>query len=149
MVALFFYEIKPIKFILSHIYNRMIKSGAGMNSDIDKLADVLGLSTYQRNVLKSNPDAYNLSRLVKRGDALYAPRNATSRRFLNCLYALFFGRTADLIGKNKMLVRNTRGIEFCAGGFYSAPIGRQYRYYADHCGNIITRETFIRETCRK
>ena len=46
-----------------------------MNSDIDKLADVLGLSTYQRNVLKSNPDIYNLSRLIKRGSALYAPRN--------------------------------------------------------------------------
>lgn len=127
----------------------MIKNGAGMNSDIDKLADILGLSAYQRNVLKSNPDIYHLSGLIKRGNALYAPRNATSHRLLNFLSILFLGRPADLIGKNKMLVRNSRGIEFCAGGFYSAPIGRQYRYYADDCGNIITRENFIRETCRK
>lgn len=120
-----------------------------MKSDIDKLADILGLSAYQRNVLKSHPDVYNLSGLIKRGNALYAPRNATSHRLLNFLSILFLGRPADLIGKNKMLVRNSRGIEFCAGGFYSAPIGRKYRYYADDCGNIITRENFIRETCRK
>lgn len=120
-----------------------------MNSDIDKLADVLGLSAYQRNVLKSNPDAYNLSGLIKRGSALYAPRNATSHKLLNFLSVIFFGRSADLIGKNKMLVRNTRGIEFRTGGFFSAPIGRQYRYYADDCGNIITREVFMRETYRK
>lgn len=120
-----------------------------MKSDIDKLADILGLSAYQRNVLKSHPDVYNLSGLIKRGNALYAPRNATSHRLLNFLSILFLGRPADLIGKNKMLVRNSRGIEFCAGGFYSAPIGHQYRYYADDCGNIITRENFIRETCRK
>ncbi len=120
-----------------------------MNSDIDKLANLLGLSSYQRNVLKANPDIYKLSGLIKRGRALYAPRNITSHKILNFLYVLFLGKSADLIGKDKMLVRDSRGIEFCAGGFYSAPIGRRYRYYADDDGNIITRETFIRETYRK
>lgn len=120
-----------------------------MNSDIDKLADVLGLSLYQRNVLKSHPDVYKLSGLIKRGSALYAPRVTTSNKVLNFLHILFFGNSADLIGENKMLVRNTRGIQFCAGGFYSAPIGRRYRYYADDNGNIITRETFLQNFYRK
>ncbi len=120
-----------------------------MNSEIDKLADILGLSTYQRNVLKSNPDVYKLSGLIKRGSALYAPRNMTSNKVLNFLYVLFFGKAADLIGCDKMLVRNTRGIEFCSGGFYSAPIGRKYRYYADDNGNIITRESFMQETRKR
>lgn len=148
-MSCFFCEIKPIKTKSLCIYNLMIKNGAGMNSDIDKLADVLGLSTYQRNVLKSNPDIYNLSRLIKRGSALYAPRNISSYKFINFLFGVFFGNHADLIGKNKMLVRNTRGIEFRARGFYSAPVGRQYRYYADDCGNIITRDDFFREISRE
>ncbi len=119
-----------------------------INQDIDKLAVALGLSAYQKNVLKSNPGAYKLSGLVKRGGALYAPRIASSHVLLNFIYRLLYGRSADLIGYDKMLVRNTRGIEFRNGGFYSAPIGR-FRYYADDCGNIITRSTFMRETARK
>ena len=120
-----------------------------MDSDIDKLAILMGLTAYQKNVLKSHPDIYRLSGLIKRGNALYAPRNATSHKILNFLYILFLGKSADLIGSNKMLVRDTRGIEFCAGGFYSAPIGRRYRYYADDNGNIITRDVFLRETNKR
>lgn len=119
--------------------------GNVMNPEIDKLARALNLSVYQENVLKSNPDAYKLSGLIKRGAVLYAPRVATSHVFLNFLGRIFYGRSADLIGENKMLVRRGRGIDFRAHGFYSAPIG-QYRYYADGDGNIITRATFLRET---
>ncbi len=120
-----------------------------MNSDIDKLATIMGLSNYQKNVLKSHPGVYKLSGLIKRGKALYAPRYVTSNKILNFLHILFCGKTADLIGNDKMLVRNSRGIEFYAKGFYSAPIGRRYRYYADDSGNIITRDCFIQEIGRK
>ena len=88
-----------------------------MNPEIDKLARALNLSVYQENVLKSNPDAYKLSGLIKRGAVLYAPRVATSHVFLNFLGRIFYGRSADLIGENKMLVRRGRGIDFRAHGF--------------------------------
>ena len=45
-----------------------------------------------------------------------------------------------------MLVRRMRGIKFFAGGFYSVPVGRGCRYYADDCGNIITRD-MLRQRC--
>ena len=109
-----------------------------MKCNIDTLAHMLNLTDYQANVLKSRPDVYKLSGLVKRGHALYAPR-VSSFSFLDILGCIFLGRRADLIGGDKMLVQNTRGIEFFADGFYSAPIGK-YRYYADDNGNIVTRD---------
>ena len=109
-----------------------------INQDIDKLAVALGLSAYQKNVLKSNPGAYKLSGLVKRGGALYAPRIASSHVLLNFIYRLLYGRSADLIGYDKMLVHNQYGIKLFLGGFYSAPIGR-FKYYADDKGNIVAR----------
>lgn len=116
-----------------------------MKSDIDKLANMMGLSEYQKNVLKSRPDAYNLSRLERRGNVLYAPR-VTSCGLCGFFNLIFCGRVVDLIGKNKMLVRRMRGIKFFAGGFYSVPVGRGCRYYADDCGNIITRD-MLRQRC--
>ena len=132
-------------FVVCIIFDK--NAGGKMNCDIDKLATILGLSQYQKSVLMANRDAYNMSRLVKRGCALYAPR-AASRNIFDFVRCIFCGRRADLIGRDKMLVRNTRGIDFRARGFYSAPVGR-YRYYADDAGNIIARDVFIRETGRK
>lgn len=114
-----------------------------MNADIEKLATVMGLSQYQKNILKSNSAAYDISHLVKRGDVLYAPR--VTHSFIQSFCDLFIGRSADLIGKNKMLVCNRRGVQFFARGFYSVAVGR-YKYYADENGDIISRRAFMQRT---
>ncbi len=132
--------------IFGRLKYTLISSGVTyMNPEIDKLAQVLKLSAYQKNVLKSHPEVYKFSGLVKRGCVLYAPRVAKSHVVLEFFLRMVYGRSADLIGEDKMLVRRTRGIDFRAHGFYSAPIG-QYRYYADEHGNIIPRAQFMRET---
>ena len=51
----------------------------------------------------------------------------------------------SLIGKNKMLVCNRRGVQFFARGFYSVAVGR-YKYYADENGDIISRRAFMQRT---
>lgn len=117
-----------------------------MNNEIDKLAQVMNLTEFQVNVLKENQKHYKLSGLVKRGCALYAPRVMSQHKLIDFLLCIFVGQIADLIGENKMLVTGKRKIDFRTGGFYSAPVGRIYRYYADTNGNIITRNTFFQKT---
>ncbi len=111
-----------------------------MNADIEKLANAMGLSQYQTNVLKSNSAAYDIARLVKRGSVLCAPRNSHS--IFNFLCRVFSGRAVDLIGKNKMLVCNQRGIKFFAHGFYSVPVG-PYKYYANENGDVVARNSVV------
>ncbi len=113
-----------------------------VNADIDKLATVMGLSAYQKNVLKSNQDAYKLNRLIKHGCVLYAPRTTHS---MSCfIRRILFGRPADLIGTNKMLVRNQRGIHLFSHGFYSVPVG-PFKYYADENGDIVARRNALQK----
>lgn len=81
-----------------------------MNIEIDKLASVMGLTQYQTNVLKARPDVYNIRRLVKRGSVLYAPRSIHG--VVGFVRRMFYGRPADLIGRDKMLVCNQCGIRF-------------------------------------
>lgn len=107
-----------------------------MNIEIDKLASVMGLTQYQTNVLKARPDVYNIRRLVKRGSVLYAPRSIHG--VVGFVRRMFYGRPADLIGRDKMLVCNQCGIRFFAHGFYSVPIG-PFRYYANDNGDIVAR----------
>ena len=111
-------------------------------ADIDKLATSMGLSSYQKNVLKSNKDAYKLNQLIKHGCVLYAPRATHS--ISNFVRRILFGRPVDLIGKNKMLVRNQCGIQFFSHGFYSVPIGR-FKYYADENGDIVARKNVLQK----
>lgn len=107
-----------------------------MNTRIDEIVVKMGLSQYQANVLRSHPDIYVLSKLVKRGCVLYAPR--ATHGFYNFIQRLIMGRRGDLIGYDKMLVHNQYGIKLFLDGFYSAPIGR-FKYYADDKGNIVAR----------
>ncbi len=113
-----------------------------MVADIDKLAIAMGLSQYQKNVLKSNMAAYNFGRLVKRGTVLCAPRAVHSLRMFLC--RVFSGQAVDLIGKNKMLVCNQRGVKFLAHGFYRVTVG-PYTYYADENGDIVARDSVIQQ----
>ncbi len=70
-----------------------------MNTRIDEIVVKMGLSQYQANVLRSHPDIYVLSRLVKRGCVLYAPR--ATHGFYNFIQRLIMGRRGDLIGYDK------------------------------------------------
>ncbi len=69
------------------------------------------LTPYQLYMLEVNADKYNLSKLVKYGDVLYAPYKCDiCHGFIDKLRKVFFGPCADLIGPDMILVFNTRGI---------------------------------------
>lgn len=108
---------------------------------IDALAQNLNLTPYQRQVLENNYQHYDVTGLVMRGGALYAPRRrvgafARAREVLS-------GRSADLIGRNKTLLQNVRGIKFYARGYYSVTTGDSV-FYADADGRVISRDDFYR-----
>lgn len=114
-----------------------------MREQVDSLSYTLGLSPYQRSVLTLNHDKYDLSRLVKRGGVLYAPRAVGG--FWGTVRAILFGVPADLIGENQTLVRGQRGITFCANGYHCVRDGKCVRY-RDACGHGVTRDAFVRAT---
>ena len=114
---------------------------ANMNPHLDKLSEMLNLSPYQKNTLAAGAGKYDMSRLVKRGGLLYAPYDAGG---LSGIAAdLLRGRRADLIGRNKTLLRNMRGIRFYSAGFHSVRVGG-FMYYADASGAAISRAAFMR-----
>jgi hypothetical protein len=83
-----------------------------------------------------------MSRLEKRGGVLYAPYVAHG--FWGRVSHVLFGARADLIGKNKTLLRAQRKIRFYANGFHCVKIGR-YTYYADASGQVMSQQDFKRE----
>ncbi|MDR1337672.1 MAG: hypothetical protein LBJ73_01430 [Rickettsiales bacterium] len=108
------------------------------------LSQHLRLTPYQTYVLENNGMKYDLSRLVKRGDILYAPYLCDDRRGVTEFCArILFGRRADLIGTDRMLVRDRRGIKIYSAGFHSA-YKMGVKYYADPMGNRIERNLFTR-----
>lgn len=112
-------------------------------SQIGKLAERLRLSPYQAYVLENNCHKYDLSRLVKRGGILYAPYLSNgANRFRDVLSRICFGPRADLVGMERILVADQRGVKLYAMGFYSAH-KRGMKYYADASGNRINRHIFF------
>lgn len=110
--------------------------------NFDLLSETMGLSPYQRQVLERQYDKYNVSRLVKRGDILYAPHVSKGGVFY-AARRLLMGTPADLIGKNKTLLAGKRRIKFYACGYHCVDIG-DYKYYADPNGQAISRDLFMR-----
>ena len=108
---------------------------------IDKISFNLRLTPYQSDMLKNNIQKYNMGRIVKRGGVLYVPH--MSRGVFGGLVKLVCGVRADLIGQNKILIKNKRKINFCKDGYHCIKIGR-YKYYADAYGQAISREDFLR-----
>lgn len=102
---------------------------------------MLNLSQYQLNKLKMSYDQYNISRLEKRGGVLYVPY--IYHGFFGFLSKILFGVRADLIGKNKTLLRAQRNIKFCANGYHSVRVGK-YTYYADADGQAVSKNDFLR-----
>lgn len=115
-------------------------------SDITTLADWLNLSDYQRKILSENSDKYDLGRLEKRGGVLYAPRRADG--FLRGAARLIRGAHADLIGRDRILLRARRNVKFCAGGFHRVRIGR-FSYYANAAGHVVSRDAFFAATGKR
>lgn len=105
--------------------------------NIDMLVGQLGLNEYQANILRKNYDKYDVSRLVKRGGVLYAPRRDNANRFVCAIHKLLFGDVADLIGHDKILLHAARHVKFMRGGVYCIRIG-QYKYWADRNGHALS-----------
>lgn len=117
-----------------------------MSENIDKLAHLLNLNSYQSNRLKAHCDRYDFSCLQKRGGVLYAPYK--SRGIFAWIVGMMFGVRADLIGQNKMLLRAQRRIRFCANGYHCVRIGK-YTYYANSNGDALTHDEFVRGVNRQ
>ncbi len=113
-----------------------------MQDYIDKLTYSLRLTPYQSNILKHNVNKYNMGRLIKRGGVIYAPH--ASHGIYAYVVKLLRGVRADLIGQNKILVRNKRNIKFCNHGYHCVTLGR-FKYYADAMGHNISKDEFFRE----
>lgn len=103
--------------------------------NIEKLCKLLGLSNFQKQQIQDNYEKYNISGLIKRGKVLYAPYKTD-----DLILRFFMGELADLIGEEKMLIQNSRGIEFFAFGYHSLKIGDK-KYYADPTGQIVTKKS--------
>ena len=114
-----------------------------MQNKIDSLSEILNLSSYQSNKLKTHYEKYNMSRLEKRGGVLYAPY--VVHGFWGRVSTVFLGRRADLIGQNRILLQAQRNIKFCANGYHCVKVGR-YTYYADATGRVVSRNEFIHKT---
>ena len=114
-----------------------------MHDNINKLSELLNLTSYQANKLKDHHERYNMSSLQKRGGLLYAPY--ASRNIFTYIKRIFLGTPADLIGQNKILLRAQRGIKFNANGYHCVRVGR-YTYYADATGHTVSKSEFIRNT---
>ncbi len=114
---------------------------------IDALAQNLNLTPYQRAVLESNYNHYDVSGLVMRGGALYVPRRRRGG-MIGRACDVISGRSADLIGRNKTLLEDARGIKFYAGGYYSVTVDKSV-FYADAQGRVISRAAFRRALRRR
>lgn len=86
------------------------------NEKLERISRRMCLSPYQLYMLEINADKYNLHRLIKCGDVLYAPYKCEiSRGFFDWIKKIFLGPRADLIGTDRLLVFDKRGIRFRRG----------------------------------
>jgi len=117
------------------------------SSLIDILTDLsqkLNLTSYQICVIEKNYYKYNLNRLVQQGGLLYAPyRCDYVGNLQDVISKLFCGQRADLIGQDRMLVINKRGIKVYNDGCFSACINGE-KYQGDAFGNPIEKSNCIR-----
>ena len=111
-----------------------------MDTNFDTLVKMLNLNNYQVNKLKNCLDRYDLSGLQKRGGVLFVPyvEHGVWQRLVRHL----FGPRADLIGADRMLLRNQRNVRFCKNGYHSVRVGR-YTYYANALGQVVSQQEFL------
>lgn len=86
---------------------------------LEQISRSMNLTSYQLYILEMNIDKYDFHRLIKHGDFLYAPYKIHfSRNFKDAIKEIIFGRRADLIGPDRLLVFNKRGIKMRSDGSY-------------------------------
>ncbi len=86
---------------------------------LEQISRTMCLTSYQLYILEMNIDKYDFRRLVKYGDFLYAPYKVHfSSNFKDAIKEIIFGRRADLIGPDRLLVFNKRGIKIRRDGSY-------------------------------
>jgi hypothetical protein len=77
------------------------------------------LTPYQMYMLEQNAHKYNLPKIVKQGSVIYAPHKCPSPgSFRDGIKRLVLGEQADLIGPDRMLLMNKRGIKLYKDGSY-------------------------------
>lgn len=107
---------------------------------VDRIAFRLHLSPYQYFILSQNCYKYDLNRLMKRGEILYAPYKCNiCRDWREQIAKVFIGPRADLIGTDQVLVHDQRGIKLYSTGFYRADDNSGHAYYADSHGHRVDR----------
>jgi hypothetical protein len=80
-------------------------------TSIDELSNRFQLSPYQIWVIRQNAYKYNLDKVRKFGQYVYAPYKCNlTRGFRDAIEKLLFGPRADLIGLDKMLAIDRRKI---------------------------------------
>lgn len=79
---------------------------------LERISRTMCLSPYQLYILQINIHKYNLRRLVKCGNALYAPYKCQiTCGLVDCMKKIIFGSRGDLIGPDRLLAFNKRGIK--------------------------------------
>jgi len=98
-------EYVPILYFFFLIYD------SGMNADIESLCERLKLSPYQIYVLTQHGYKYNLQKVKKFGNLVYAPyRCNIPRSFSDGIGKLLFGPRADLIDTDRIIISDQRRI---------------------------------------
>ena len=110
---------------------------------IESISERMRLSPYQSQILLTYKYKYNLDGLRKRGDALFAPHHCNGARGTTDLLKRFWsGPRADLIGSDRMLAVDQRGIKLYDCGTYRASDDNGNPYYADMRGQPISKSLF-------
>jgi hypothetical protein len=114
-----------------------------MHTRIENIANRLRLSPYQSYILLLHGHKYRLDSLMKRGDVLYAPHHCNlSRDTRDFFEKVLLGPRVDLIGSDRILVADQRGVKLYDTGFFRATDREGRQYYADHHGQRITKSLF-------
>jgi len=81
------------------------------NAAVLRITMTLHLTPYQSYILEQNVHKYNLEKLAKRGNMLYAPYKCDCpQTFMDNVKHFFLGPRADLIGPENVISVDKRGV---------------------------------------
>ena len=112
---------------------------------IGMIIELLHLTPYQAYMLEQHGHKYDLDRVHKKGQIMCAPYKSNSCYGLrDCYHRVFHGPRVDLIGADRVLVCDQRGVKLYSGGLYHARDDQGDIYYADHMGNKLSKMEFVK-----
>jgi len=115
-----------------------------VRNQIADLSQRLNLTYYQVCVLEHNFYKYDMGGLVKKGGILYAPyQNDEPSGFYDLFVKIIRGRRADLIGADRILIYNQRGIHVYTEGCCLVRRNGK-KYHLNAFGDPICCRNFIR-----